>query len=137
MMRFAFLINIYSWTCRALATLTIQDRIDETHFDILSQTVTIMLKYLTSDNQSYQQLKPFNPQEVSNLIWAVANLKAAGVEIDRELTISFLLKFLEYIRLEVFPPQEINNSLWVRRCRHCYKVIYYTHKIYNVYVSLI
>ena len=56
----------------------------------------------------------FKPQEISNIVWGLANLQLFITGISPKLTEEFLVKFIQRIELETFPPQELNNAVWVR-----------------------
>lgn len=78
--------------------------------------------YLNIEKQDTKQ--PFKPQEISNIVWGLANLEMFLDGINPELTEEFLINFIRRIDLEVFPPQELNNAVWVRS--NLYISTYYT-----------
>ncbi|MGI2029683.1 DUF1601 domain-containing protein [Endozoicomonas acroporae] len=87
----------------------------------LKETVTALLPHVKTKAESIEEKDCFKPQEVANLIWALAKLVSNGLELEKTVMLKEVVPALLYhVKTKVeskeeknhFIPQNIANLLW-------------------------
>ncbi|MBO9497100.1 DUF1601 domain-containing protein [Thalassotalea sp. G20_0] len=87
----------------------------------LKETVAVLLPHVQTKAESKEEKDHFKPQEVANLLWAVAKLVDNGLELEKTAKLKeAVAALLPHVKTKAeskedtnhFKPQEVTNLLW-------------------------